>query len=273
MEFRTILRVPQLAVPRVPSVESLLSGKYQASIMAFDASPSAYGSRFHRSFPLRITLPSIIFITAAITSSGGSPPRNGTIVLPIQQEDSPEQNYYANAHPYLEESLDTLRKRIPELGKIHPADDLQQLPGILQKTASNVDSFFRDIVDVIANEKITQERLDSIGLVMASERVPDNYLILRHLNAARADIVEYRMDDQGNRMDHPGLNEGYFAPRLRLDLQLLLHRVSTGVEVPLSWRSKDRPARFLCRSVRSAARLRPPFLSPWQDEAVRACLC
>jgi hypothetical protein len=99
---------------------------------------------------LRITLPSIIFITAAITSSGGSPPRNGTIVLPIQQEDSPEQNYYANAHPYLEESLDTLRKRIPELGKIHPADDLQQLPGILQKTASNVDSFFRDIVDVIA---------------------------------------------------------------------------------------------------------------------------
>jgi hypothetical protein len=32
MEFRAILRVPQLAVPRVPSVESLLSGKYQASI-------------------------------------------------------------------------------------------------------------------------------------------------------------------------------------------------------------------------------------------------
>ena len=88
---------------------------------------------------------------------------------------------------------------------------MQQLPGILQKTASNVDGFFRDIVDVIANEKITEERLDSRGLVMASERVRDNYLILRHLNAARAYIVEYRMDDQGNRMDHPGLNEGYFA--------------------------------------------------------------
>jgi hypothetical protein len=201
--------------------------------MTFDASPSAYGSRFHRSFPLRITLPSIIFITAAITSSGGSPPRNGTIVLPIQQEDSPEQNYYANAHPYLEESLDTLRKRIPELGKIHPADDLQQLPGILQKTASNVDSFFRDIVDVIANEKITQERLDSRGLAMASERVPDNYLILRHLNAARADIVEYRMDDQGNRMDHPGLNEGYFAT---LGFALICNYFSTAFQPELKFR-------------------------------------
>ena len=39
----------------------------------------------------------------------------------------------------------------------------------------------------------------------------DNYLILRHLNGARADIVEYRMDGNGNRLDHPGLNKGYFV--------------------------------------------------------------
>jgi hypothetical protein len=201
--------------------------------MTFNASPSAYGSRFHRFFPLRMTLPSIIFIGTAITSSGGSPPRNPTIVLPIQQEDSREQNYYANAHPYLEEPLDKLRKRIPELGKIHSADDLQQLPAILQKTASNVDSFFRNIVDVIASEKITQERLDSRGWLMASERVRDNYLILRHLNAARADIVEYRMDDQGNRMDHPGVNEGYFAT---LGFALSCNYFSTAFQPELKFR-------------------------------------
>lgn len=154
-------------------------------------------------------------------------------MLPIQQEDSREQNYYANAHPYLEEPLDKLRKRIPELGKIQPANDLQQLHAILQKTASNVDSFFRDIVDVIANEKITQERLDSRGLVMASARVRDNYLILRHLNAARADIVEYRMDDNGNRMDHPGLNEGYFAT---LGFALSCNYFSTAFQPELKFR-------------------------------------
>jgi hypothetical protein len=201
--------------------------------MTFDARASAYESRLRRSFPSRITLPSIIFIAAAITSSGGSPPRNATIVLPIQQEDSRAQNYYANAHPYLEEPLDKLRKRIPELGKIHPADDSQQLPAILQNTARNVDTFFRDIVDIIANERIIQERLDGRGLVMASARVRDNYLILRHLNAARADIIEYRMDDHGNRMDHPGLNEGYFAT---LGFALSCNYFSTAFQPELKFR-------------------------------------
>lgn len=179
--------------------------------MTFNISASANGLGLPSLFPWRMALLDIVFLSSVITSSGGSPPPNGTIPLHIQQEDQRDQNYYANAHPYLEESLEKLGKRIPELRKIQPAADLGELATILAKTASNVDSFFRDIVDVIAQEKITQERLNSSGMVMASEWVRDSYLILRHVNGARADIVEYRMDAKGNRMDHPGLNEGYFA--------------------------------------------------------------
>jgi hypothetical protein len=130
---------------------------------------------------------------------------------PVEPGGESAERYYANAHPYLEEPLHELAKRIPELKKIRPAADLQELPAILKKTGGNVDSFFRDIVDLIAQEKITQERLNGRGLVMTMERVQDNYLILRHIHgaAAAADIVEYRMDAKGDRMDHPGLGKGY----------------------------------------------------------------
>ena len=122
-----------------------------------------------------------------------------------------DQLYYANAHPYLDQPLETLDKQIPELKKLRPATDQQALPGILEKTAANADGFFHHIVDLIASEKITQERLNGIGIVTASEQVRDNYLILRHATDLGADIVEYRMDSQGNRMDQVGLTKGYLV--------------------------------------------------------------
>lgn len=132
--------------------------------------------------------------------------------------------------------------------KIHPAGDLQELPAILKKTASDVDSFFRDIVDVIAQEKITQERLNRGGAVMASERVRDNYLILRHVNGTRADIVEYRMDGNGNRLDHPGLNKGYFVT---LGLALSCNYFSTAFQPQerMSLRSPSSPVRLSSLSL------------------------
>ena len=122
-----------------------------------------------------------------------------------------EQLYYADAHPYLGEPLDKLRKRIPELRKIQPAADLQQLPAILKKTASNVDDFFRNIVDLIAEEKITQERLSGGREVTASEKVRDNYLILSHKDGAKTLFEEYRMDSKGNRVEQAGFNRGYLV--------------------------------------------------------------
>ena len=122
-----------------------------------------------------------------------------------------DETYYANAHTYLEEPLGELRKRIPELTKLQPASDQRMLPSILEKTAANVDEFFSHIVDLIAQEKITQERLNGIGLATASEQVRDNYLILRHGTDRGVDIIEYRMDSEGNRLDQVGLARGYLV--------------------------------------------------------------
>lgn len=134
---------------------------------------------------------------------------------PVPPPDQPAEEidpaFYANAHPYLEDPLKELCKGIPELKKVHPAADQATLPEILEKTGHNVDAFFLHVVDLIAQEKITQERLSGRGWVVSNEHVQDNYLILRHGNQLGEDFIEYRMDADGHRLDHVGLNRGYLV--------------------------------------------------------------
>jgi len=146
------------------------------------------------------------------TGSGGSPPpatKSSVIVQEQNNSDEPDPLFYTNAHPYIAQPLEELAKQIPELRKIQPASDPQALTAILAKTASNVDGFFHDVVDLIAEEKITQERLNGRSGFGAREQVRDNYLILRRASGNASDIVEYRMDANGNPVDQEGLKRGY----------------------------------------------------------------
>ena len=115
------------------------------------------------------------------------------------------------AHPYLEEPLKQLIKRIPDLRGIRPAADQQALPMILAKTGERVDEFFDNLVDLIAHEEITQDQLSRSEEVAASEEVGDSYLILRHGNKKGVNIDEYRTDKKGNEMAEVGLDKGFFV--------------------------------------------------------------
>jgi hypothetical protein len=123
------------------------------------------------------------------------------------------------AHPYLEQPLKELVKRIPELKGIRPASNQQELSSILQKTGAEVDDFFSNLVDLIAHEEITQERLIYHdlssgmpgGLFPVTERVRDSYLILRRKENSGARINEFRMDAVGNRIAEEGIDKGFFV--------------------------------------------------------------
>ena len=117
---------------------------------------------------------------------------------------------YANAHPYLDWPLEQLTGRIPELKTLQPAPNQQQLPVILQNMGRSVDDFVHNIVDLIAHEDVTQEKLDAKGKIKAKERVQDDYLILHHGYEWGAS-AEYRMDDKGNRLGPIGLEKGYLV--------------------------------------------------------------
>jgi hypothetical protein len=127
--------------------------------------------------------------------------------LPLQG-DQADKVYYAKAHPYLGESHKRLCKVVPELKSMRPAADQQALGEILEKTGSNVDEFFKHIVDVIAQERITQERLSGTRII-GEQQTDDNYLIVRGSDAPDSDLLEYRMDANGNRIDPGGDRRGY----------------------------------------------------------------
>lgn len=117
---------------------------------------------------------------------------------------------YANTHPYLDWPLAQLTGRIPELQGLQPAPNQEQLPAILQNMGRTVDDFIHNIVDLIAHEDVTQEKLDAKGEIEAKERVQDDYLILHHGDEWGAS-AEYRMDDKGNRLGPIGLDNGFLA--------------------------------------------------------------
>jgi hypothetical protein len=157
---------------------------------------------------LKIAVISSALLGELIAGSSNAWPRNTTPSVP-QLVDTSGQSYFANAHPYLEEPLEKLIERVPELKTLQPAPDQQVLPMILRRTGAKVQEFFQNIVDLTAHEEITQERLNAKGSIKASRRLQYNYLILIHHDAIAPRVEEYRTDLQGNRAEPEGVDKGF----------------------------------------------------------------
>jgi hypothetical protein len=160
-----------------------------------------------------IGLPAVVFLLFAASGSrmAAAPSSSHSAMTGSESE----RSYYANAHPYLEEPLKSLIKRVPQLKGLRPAATQQELPIILQKTGAKVDDFFRNIIDLTAREEISLARLRQeqpyTRPELAGENVRDNYLILRHGNTDRMDIVEYRMDAKGDNFDQVVIKQGFLV--------------------------------------------------------------
>ncbi len=126
-----------------------------------------------------------------------------------------EADHYANAYPYFEEPLPQLIKRVPELKHLQPAQNQAQLAVILHKTGERVDDFFRHVTDLTAREEISlmrfKQELPTSHPELASERVRDSYLILRHGSKSGAEIMEYRTDAKGDRFDQTVVKRGFIV--------------------------------------------------------------
>jgi|HubBroStandDraft_1064217.scaffolds.fasta_scaffold04628_4 hypothetical protein len=159
-----------------------------------------------------------VFLLVSILQShdGGQNPATQSTV---PDKDTGPLNYYANAHPYLEEPLERLRELIPELKELQPIPDQKELPIILQKTGQRVDDFTNNMVDLIARETVGQEARNWRSDLLGSQLVVDNYLILAHNNGSKTTISESRLDLHGNvpkqtQGKEPG--QGVFTPGYRV---------------------------------------------------------
>ena len=124
--------------------------------------------------------------------------------------DAGSQNSNPQAPTYVDMPLQQLIKRIPVLRGVQPTEDQKQLPMILERTGHSVDDFVHNVGDLIANEDVTQEKLNANGKIKAKERVQDDYLILHHGYEWGAN-AEYRMDKNGKRLGAIGLEKGYLV--------------------------------------------------------------
>jgi hypothetical protein len=124
-----------------------------------------------------------------------------------------ESDRYANAHPYFDDPLPQLIKRVPELKHLKTPLSQTELPIILKNTGERVDDFFRHVTDLTAREDISltrlRQELPSSRPELSGERVRDSYLILRHGSKTRTDIVEYRTDAKGDNFEQAVLKKGY----------------------------------------------------------------
>lgn len=119
--------------------------------------------------------------------------------------------YYGNARPYyLDEPSEYLVKLIPELKQLQPEANQQVLPLLLEKTGLQVDSFFRNTPNLIADEDVRQQELSSTGDVKLAHETRDEYLILFKGNRNEAHLDEYRMDAKGNRVEPLSTDRHHF---------------------------------------------------------------
>jgi hypothetical protein len=165
--------------------------------MIFCVHRTANGSYRYCNIPCRASAIRFLFLGLVIASAWGF------LLLTVTSSDAQEgneslQNYYANAHPYLEERLELLVKLIPDLKELQPALDQKELPMILENTGRRVDEFFHNMVDLTAHEGGAQEARTWKGDIVDSRPVEDNYLILVH-NGFRTEIEESRLDLEGHR--------------------------------------------------------------------------
>lgn len=152
----------------------------------------------------------LLFTASRNTLTADASPR---LTFPPGSDD--DQVFYATAHPYFEEPLKQLIKRIPQLKELRPAASQQDLPVILRKTSAKVDDFFQNMIDLTAREEISLVRLKQerpfTRPELSGENVRDSYLILRHADNNRTDIVEYRIDARGDNFDQVVVKQGYLV--------------------------------------------------------------
>ena len=108
-----------------------------------------------------------------------------------------DEGFYSGAHLYPEAPLEVLLEHIPELGTLQPASDQRELAFILKNTGLRVDDYFRDVMNLIADEEVTQQKLNDSGAILEQQRLHYSYMILLHREEKPARFEEYRQDSFG----------------------------------------------------------------------------
>jgi hypothetical protein len=104
-----------------------------------------------------------------------------------------ENNFYANAKPYVELSPTELKSAVPELGDLEPAPNQVPLPLLLHHTGERTGDLLRNMPNLIAHEELVTQS----GPKGKPWRQEYEYLILSHPDKDMIVLEEYRTAAKG----------------------------------------------------------------------------
>lgn len=116
------------------------------------------------------------------------------VAQPVERFD---EGFYTGVHLYPEAPLEVLLEYIPELESLQPASDQRELAFILKNTGLKVDDYFRDVMNLIADEEVTQKTLSRSGATLKEQQLHYSYMILLHNEEKPARFEEFRQDAWG----------------------------------------------------------------------------
>ncbi len=152
-----------------------------------------------------------------------------TMPLPVRMEWSQIQDRkkteaaYAKASPEMEESIDYLQQKIPELNDLVAAEDQKPLEGILKGVGKNVQEFFRNFPNTSSTEEIHQEQLGRNGKAHKIEQSRYRYLCALPAEAQGPGFDEYRLNVVKDEGSPGGLKEGFMLTAGFASAQIIFH--------------------------------------------------
>jgi hypothetical protein len=133
----------------------------------------------------------VVFLSTSV--SAGNP-----AVKLAQQPDESRQNHDAAAQSCVQEPVENLIHRIPELSTLQPSADQGLLPMILEKAGENVNVTAAKFSDMVAKEKVSEEELDLENKPLKQRQDEYQYFIGQTRTVLEMFIDEYRRDKDGN---------------------------------------------------------------------------
>ena len=149
-----------------------------------------------------------------------------------------DEGFYTGVHLYPEAPLEVLLECIPELESLQPASDQRELAFILKNTGLKVDDYFRDVMNLIADEEVTQKTLSRSGATLKEQRLHYCYMILLHNEEKPARFEEFRQDSLGkNRRTERKCQRFLGYHWVYHEVPVFLNRAPERLDVSLSWRT------------------------------------
>jgi hypothetical protein len=180
---------------------------------------------------IRLTALVIVFFSQRLLgqvstnqNSANQPPadQSSAVVAGMKAE---EVNLYGDAHPYMDEPLTKLKKRVRQLGTLKPAENQGQLHELLVKVAARADDLLRKLPNLTSDEAVSETQSkdpsalsDCIGegcahlaRVSTGQRNQEfNYMILTRTRSNGAlSVSEYRSERNGKPLS-PETPQPYF---------------------------------------------------------------